>query len=66
MAATPVASWAGRTWGWVARIDARVRVHWPDGETGPWLDVAANQFVDIARDATQAVPWTPPAAGGGS
>jgi hypothetical protein len=39
---------------------ARVRVTWPDGEVGPWLDVAANQFVDIARGATEAVPWTPP------
>jgi hypothetical protein len=37
-----------------------VRVTWPDGEVGPWLDVAANQFVDIARGATEAVPWTPP------
>ncbi len=39
---------------------ARVRVTWPDGETGPWLDVAADRFVDIARDATEAVPWVPP------
>jgi len=39
---------------------ARVRVTWPDGEIGPWLDVAANQFVDIARGATDAVPWAPP------
>ena len=39
---------------------AQVRVTWPDGEVGPWLDVAANQFVDIARGATDAVPWTPP------
>jgi hypothetical protein len=39
---------------------ARVRVTWPDGQTGPWLDVAADRHVDIARGATDAVPWTPP------
>ena len=39
---------------------ARVRVTWPDGVTGPWLDVAADRFVDVARDATEAVPWVPP------
>ena len=62
---------AGGQLGWthvgLGRADrARVRVRWPDGATGPWLDVAADQFVDIARDATQAVPWTAPAAEGGS
>ncbi len=39
---------------------ARVRATWPDGELGPWLEVAADQLVDIARGATEAVPWTPP------
>jgi hypothetical protein len=39
---------------------ARVRVTWPDGDVGPWLDVDANRFLDIARGATEAVPWTPP------
>ncbi len=39
---------------------AQVRVTWPDGEVGPWIDVAADQFVDIGRGATEAVPWTPP------
>ncbi|MBT8213636.1 MAG: CRTAC1 family protein, partial [Acidimicrobiia bacterium] len=29
----------------------RVRVQWPDGEVGPWLNVAANQFVTIERGA---------------
>src|SRR4029079_11580721 len=38
--------------GWVhvglgAADGADVRVHWPTGETGPWLHVAANEFVMI-------------------
>ncbi|MGI8518705.1 MAG: CRTAC1 family protein [Acidimicrobiia bacterium] len=28
---------------------AEVRVIWPDGEVGPWTNVAANQFVTVAR-----------------
>ncbi len=40
---------------------ADVRVTWPDGEVGPWMTVAADQFVDIARGATAASPWAPPA-----
>jgi hypothetical protein len=40
---------------------ADVRVTWPDGETGPWMTLAANQFVDLDRGATDAAPWTPPA-----
>ncbi len=39
---------------------AQVRVQWPDGETGPWMTVTANQFVDIERGATDAHPWSPP------
>ncbi len=38
---------------------AEVRVQWPDGETGPWLEVAANQFVTIGRGALEAVRWAP-------
>jgi hypothetical protein len=30
---------------------ADVRVHWPDGETGPWMTVAADHFVTIDRTA---------------
>jgi len=37
----------------------QVRVQWPDGETGPWLDVRANQFVGVERGATEALPWRP-------
>jgi ASPIC and UnbV. len=40
--------------------DARFRVQWPDGEVGPWMQVTANQFVDIARGSAEAHPWAPP------
>jgi hypothetical protein len=40
--------------------DAEVRVQWPDGQTGPWIHVRADQFVTIARGATDAQPWQPP------
>jgi hypothetical protein len=36
---------------------ARVRITWPDGTIGPWIDVEADQIVAIARDATRASPW---------
>jgi enediyne biosynthesis protein E4 len=40
---------------------ADVRIHWPDGETGPWLHAAADQFAIIERGATEARSWQPPA-----
>ncbi len=40
--------------------EAQVRVQWPDGETGPWMRAAADQFIDIGRGATEARPWRPP------
>jgi hypothetical protein len=42
-----------------AASTAQVRIQWPDGETGPWLPLAANQFADIQRGATQARRWLP-------
>jgi hypothetical protein len=36
---------------------ARVRITWPDGEVGPWVDVTADQVVAIARGATTATAW---------
>jgi hypothetical protein len=39
---------------------ARVRVVWPDGTVGPWVDVRADQVVSIARDAERATPWPSP------
>ena len=37
-----------------------VRVTWPDGETGSWIPVTTNQFVDIERGSDVAMPWVPP------
>ncbi|MDQ5840869.1 MAG: CRTAC1 family protein [Chloroflexota bacterium] len=39
--------------------DAEVRVQWPDGETGPWIGVRADQFVVLRRGANSAEPWLP-------
>lgn len=36
---------------------ARVRVQWPDGETGPWLNVDANRAVTIDRGAAEPIEW---------
>ena len=38
---------------------AGVRVMWPDGETGPWLNVAANQFAVVRRGDLAAHAWSP-------
>ncbi len=51
--------------GWIhfglgSAADAQVRVQWPDGETGPWLPVRADQFVVVQRGATAVQPWQPP------
>ena len=56
-AATP----AGRP-GWLHTglgdaTEAEVRVQWPDGETGPWMPVAADSFVTIERGAAEPVSW---------
>ena len=36
---------------------AEVRVQWPDGEIGPWMRLAADQFVTIERGATAVERW---------
>jgi hypothetical protein len=55
---------AGGQLGWIhfglgSATEVEVRVQWPGGDTGPWLPVAANQFVLVERDAEAAVPWIP-------
>ena len=50
--------------GWVhvglgAAEEVDLRVQWPDGETGPWQTVAADQFLLVDRDAGTATPWVP-------
>ncbi len=39
---------------------AQVRVLWPDGEAGPWLDASADTFGIVERGATAIQPWDPP------
>jgi hypothetical protein len=58
---------AGGQLGWIhfglgPAGSAQVRVRWPDGQVGPWLQVNANQFLDIVRGAAAARPWSPPSA----
>jgi len=55
---------AGDQTGWVhfglgLSDEADVRVQWPNGETGPWMTVDADQFVVIARDADAPTVWVP-------
>ena len=40
--------------------NADVRVHWPGGQTGLWMTIAADQFVTIDRGTLAATPWHPP------
>jgi hypothetical protein len=42
-----------------------IRVQWPDGETGPWMEIAANGFATIERGAAAPVPWVPTGPGQG-
>jgi hypothetical protein len=56
---------AGGQLGWIhfglgPADKAEVRVQWPDGETGPWLHLDADQFAVIDRGATEARVWQPP------
>jgi hypothetical protein len=41
--------------------EARVRVTWPDGEVGEWLEVDADQRILIERGSAAAVPLPDPA-----
>ena len=38
---------------------AEVRVHWPDGETGPWVRMEAGELATIERGASEAITWSP-------
>jgi hypothetical protein len=44
---------------------AEIRVQWPGGETGPWMEIDANGFATIERGATAPEPWLPPGEGQG-
>lgn len=39
---------------------AQLRVHWPDGQVGPWLTVSADGFFVLDRATGAAQPWHPP------
>lgn len=38
---------------------AQVRVRWPDGTLGPWLDLTSGRFAIIERGAAEPRIWTP-------
>ena len=55
---------AGGQLGWIhfglgGATDAEVRVLWPGGEAGPWLQVTDDRFFVIRRGDAQAHPWSP-------
>ena len=55
---------AGGQLGWIHfglgdADEAEVRVQWPDGETGPWMTLDADEFAIIERGADSAIPWSP-------
>jgi len=37
---------------------AELRVLWPDGEAGPWIDVDANRFLIVDRETGSAQTWS--------
>ncbi len=55
---------AGGQIGWIhfglgVQESTEMRVHWPDGETGPWLALRSDQFATIVRGESEARPWIP-------
>jgi enediyne biosynthesis protein E4 len=55
---------AGGQLGWIHfglgnANDARLRVQWPDGVIGPWLDIDAGRFATIERGADGPRLWEP-------
>ena len=55
---------AGGHLGWVHfglgySRQADVRVIWPDGEEGPWMDISADNFAIIERGLDDATLWAP-------
>jgi hypothetical protein len=61
---------AGGQLGWIhvglGEADgAQVRVRWPDGEVGPWLELPADRFAVIERGAAEPELWTPQEVAGG-
>lgn len=38
---------------------ADIRVRWPDGELGPWMELASNSFATLIRGETEPRTWVP-------
>jgi hypothetical protein len=38
---------------------AEIRVEWPDGERGPWLELPVNGFAIVGRGADAVRAWSP-------
>jgi hypothetical protein len=58
---------AGGQLGWThfglgAADRLEVRVQWPDGSWGPWMESAVNQFLTIPRGADRPAAWKPAAS----
>jgi hypothetical protein len=56
---------AGGKLGWIHfglgdATSADVRVHWPNGDAGPWMTIRADQLVTIERGATAPTPFALP------
>ncbi len=39
---------------------AAIRVTWPDGQIGPWMDTTIDTFAQIERGAAAPTTWSPP------
>jgi hypothetical protein len=55
---------AGGQTGWThfglgPAANVEIRVLWPDGETGPWMEVDSNRFVVIERGVAAPSEWSP-------
>ncbi len=55
---------AGGQLGWIHvglgdADEVEVRVQWPDGETGPWMTLPADEFATIERGAAEPSRWLP-------
>jgi hypothetical protein len=51
--------------GWIhfglgSATEVSVRITWPDGAVGPWLEVPADGFWILERDSPQPRAWAPP------
>lgn len=55
---------AGGQLGWIhiglgGASEAEIRVVWPDGEAGPWIEVDADRFIVVDRNEATYEEWSP-------